>query len=90
MFLHLLCTHCERRLKNFIAFNTLLSESQRSLERVEKFIEKSLSALPKTRDNLVARVSQGTRRGLDLELCDQNPKLRSGRNVWQILWLTVI
>ena len=44
MFLHLLCTHCERRLKNFIAFNKLLSESQGSLERVEKFMEKSVSA----------------------------------------------
>ena len=70
LFLHLRCRPCKRRLKNFIALKTLISESQRSLERFERFIEESLSAVrslktSEGRNDSVARVSRGTRRGLD-------------------------
>ena len=38
----------------------------------------------------VARVSRGTRRGLDFELRQPDPKLKSGCSVWQTLWLTIV
>ena len=38
----------------------------------------------------VAHVSRDTRRGLDFELREPNPKSKSGCNVWQILWLTIV
>ena len=38
LLLHLLCRPCRRRLKNFIAFNTLILQSLRSLERVPRCI----------------------------------------------------
>ena len=44
-FPHLIRRPCEWGLKNFIAFATLSSESQRSLERVKRCFEESLFAL---------------------------------------------
>ena len=41
---HLLCRPCERRLRNFIAFKTMISESQRSLARAKRCMEESPSA----------------------------------------------
>ena len=38
----------------------------------------------------VARVSRGTRRELDFELREPNRNSKSGCNVWQILWLTIV
>ena len=89
----LLCWPCERFLKYFIRFKTLILGKQRSLEQVKRFIEESLSTIWllktfKAIDNLVARVLQGIWWRLDFEFCEQNPKLESGCNVWQILWLT--
>ena len=94
LYLYLRCRPCKRRLKNFIPFKTLLSESQRSLERVKRFIGESLSALRslnayKATHDSVTRVSRGTRRGLDFELREPN-KSKSGCNVWQILWLIIV
>ena len=45
-----------------------------------------LPKMSKATDNSVACISRGTRRGLDFELCEPNSKLKSGCNVWQILW----
>ena len=62
LFLHLRCRPCKRCLKNLITFKTLISESRRSLERVKRFIVKSLSTLRSlksfkvTHDSVVARV----------------------------------
>ena len=39
LFQRLLCRPCERCLKNFIRFKTLILGKQRSLERVKRFIE---------------------------------------------------
>ena len=85
LFLHLRCRPCKRSLKTSIALKTLISESQRSLERFERFIEESLSAVrslktSKGRNDSVARVSRGTRRGLDFELREAN----------LVLWLTIV
>ena len=41
-------------------------------------------------DNAVAHVSRGTRRGLDFEFHEPNPKLKLGCNIWQILGLTIV
>ena len=38
---HLLCRPCERRLKNFISFKTVISESQSSFETVKRCTENS-------------------------------------------------
>ena len=92
LFLHLCCRTCKWHLENFIALKTMISKSHRSLERVKRFIEESLSVLrslktSKATDNSVARVLRVTQQGLYFELCKPNPKLKSGCNVWQILWL---
>jgi len=74
---------------------TLISKSQRSWDRVKRFIEDSLSALQslkssKATNDSVARVSRGTRRGFDFELREPNPKLKSACIVWQISWFTIV
>ena len=85
---HLLCRPCERRLRNFIAFKTLISESQRSLERAKRCMEESPSAHPSLKTSKgteTSRVSRGTRQGLHFP--EPNP-LESGSQVsrvWQIL-----
>ena len=85
---HLLCRPCERRLRNFIAFKALISESQRSLERAKRCMEESPSAhrsLKTSKATETSRVSRGTRRGLHFP--EPNP-LESGSQVsrvWQIL-----
>ena len=40
---HLICRACERRIKNFVAFKTLITESQKSSERVKRCTEISPS-----------------------------------------------
>ena len=81
---HLLCRPCERRLRNFIAFKTLISESQRSLERAKRCKEESPSAhrsLKTSKATEASRVSRG------LHFPEPNP-LESGSQVsrvWQIL-----
>ncbi|XP_068685296.1 uncharacterized protein [Montipora foliosa] len=67
---HLLCRPCERRLNNFKTFKTLISESQRSLERVKRCIEESPSAPRTTKTSKADYVSAGcvsrsSRRGLN-------------------------
>ena len=89
------CRPCKRSLKIFIPLQTLISESKISLERVKRFIEKSLSTLrslktSKATHDSVARVSRGMRRELDFELREPNPKVKASCNVWQILWLTIV
>ena len=59
---HLVCRPCERRTKNFIAFKTLITESQRSFERVKRCTEISPS-VPRTLTKS-AKKSEKTRRGL--------------------------
>jgi len=92
----LLCGPCERCLKNFIRSKTLISGKQISLERVNRLVEKSLSTIWSLKtfkhcpDKLVASVLQGTWWGLNFDFWEQNPKLKSGCYVWQILWLTNI
>ena len=59
---HLVCRPCERRTKNFVAFKTLITESQRSFERVKRCTELSPS-VPRTLTKC-AKNSEKTRRGL--------------------------
>ena len=70
LFMRLRCRTCKRRLKNFIALQILISESQIPLERVKRFIEESLSALrslktSKATHDSEARVSRGTQRKIE-------------------------
>jgi len=63
--------------------------------QVKRYTEESRLALRlldtlKTTDNSVARLPQDTRRRLDFEFREPNPKLKSGCNICQILWLTIV
>ena len=40
---HLICRACERRIKNFVTFKTLITETQKSFERVKRCTEISPS-----------------------------------------------
>ena len=89
---HLLSRPCKRRLKtrqclklSFRKVRDLFRTSQ-----VKKCTEKSRSALrslktSKATDSSVARASRDTRRELDFEFREPNPKLKSSCNIWQIL-----
>ena len=69
---HLLCRPCERRLKNFIAFKTVISESQRSFETVKRCTEISPS-VPRTLAKS-SRESEGeSRRGLNFFTVPSSP-----------------
>ena len=59
LFLLLRFRPCERRLKHFIALKILITESQRFLERVKKFIEESLSALRSLKTSFATHDSGG-------------------------------
>ena len=63
---HLVCRPCERRTKNFIAFKSVITESQRSFERVKRCTQISPS-VPRTSTKRATK-SEKTRRGL---LCDE-------------------
>ena len=67
---HLLSRPCKRRLKTAQRVR-LNSENERSLKT------------SKATDDSLARVSRGTRRGLDFEFREPNPKLKSGCNIWE-------
>ena len=61
----------------------------------KRCIQKSRSALrwletSKATDSSVARCSRDTRRGFDFEFRESIPMLKSGCNIWQILWLTIV
>ena len=95
LFMRLRCRPCKRRLEIFIALQTLISESQISLERVKRFIEESLFALrslktSKATHDSVACVSRGTWRGLDFEPREPTPKVKAGWKAKVKAWLTIV
>ena len=59
----LLCSPCKRRLKIFISFKTVISESQSSLEIVKRCTENSSLSFPKNRQ-LKRSTRLGSYRGL--------------------------
>lgn len=59
---HLICRACERQIKNFVAFKTLITESQKSFERVKRCTEISPS-VPRTLTKSVKESEKRSRRG---------------------------
>ena len=76
----------QRCREKFIALKTLIFENKRSLKRVKRFVNESLSIAEDFQSN--TRLSglpfaRYTGRGLDFELRGPNSRLKSGCNVWQ-------
>lgn len=76
---HLLCRPCERRLKNFMSFKTVISESQSSFETVKRCTEISPS-VQRTSAKSARESERRSRRGLNFD-CSEPTRSSSGKEV---------
>ena len=77
---YLLCRPCERRLKNFISFKTVISESQSSLETVKRCKEISPS-VPRTLAKSARESERKSRRGLNFLTVPSQMQSSPGKEV---------
>ena len=75
---HLICRPCERRLKNFISFKTVISESQSSFETVKRCTEISPS-VPRTLAKSARKSEKKGRRGLNFATVPTQMQSSSGK-----------
>ena len=77
---HLLCRPCERRLKKFISFKTVISESQSSFETVKRCKEISPS-VPRTLAKSARESDRKSRRGLNFRTVPSQMQSSPGKEV---------
>lgn len=86
---HLLCRPCERRLKNFISFKTVISESQSSFETVKRCKEISPS-VPRTLAKSARESERKSRRGLNFLTVPSQMQSSPGKEVKNVMLDSVL
>ena len=86
---HLRCRPCERRLKNYIVFKTVISETQSSLETVKRCTEISPS-VPRTLAKSARESGGRSRRGLNFVTVQTKMQSLPGKEVNNFMFDSVL